>query len=90
MTIVLKNADSNTLEAIKNLQQILSENRLLATEPEQEILARFSGFGGLKKFLDDDEKGNQELRNLVGQEKLLEIYASADTAFFTPEVIDDI
>ena len=45
-----KNTDDN-IKAIKLLKQIESENRF-ATPEEQEILAKYSGWGGLPKVFD--------------------------------------
>lgn len=77
-------------KAIKLTQTILndtSRQQPLATQDEQKVLARFSGYGGLKElFLEDKFKEQRdELKELVGEENYKRLAESTENAFFTPD-----
>ena len=80
------------IDAIKTLKKIESENRL-ATSEEQEILAKYSGWGGVPDAFDDKvgngwEREYEELKNLLTPDEYAAAKESTLTAFFTPpEVI---
>lgn len=80
------------IEAIKTLKKIESENRLAMSE-EQEILAKYSGWGGVPDAFDDKvgngwENEYVELKGLLSDDEYAAARESTLTAFFTPpEVI---
>ena len=77
-------------EALELTQTILKdENRTypFPNEKEQEILAKFSGYGGLKELFVADrfEKDRKKLEALVGSENYKNLMESSETAFYTPD-----
>ena len=60
MTIVLKNADSNTLEAIKNLQKMQKKLEIEILDNEIEFVDKES-FGSLSAFMQQDLQKGQNL-----------------------------
>lgn len=74
-------------EALELMQIILKRDEPFATEQEQEILAKFSGYGGLKTLFVDDKYETDRLRleNLVGKENYENLMQSSETAFYTPD-----
>ncbi|BDB65728.1 hypothetical protein T36_2207 (plasmid) [Helicobacter cinaedi] len=77
------------LEALKLTQEIFSQNRLIATPTEQEVLAKFSGFGGLRELFFDEryEKERAEFENILGKKLYKEISYSSFNAYYTPKNI---
>ncbi len=77
------------LEALRLTQEILSQNRLVATSQEQEILAKFSGFGGLSELFNNEkyEAQRAEFENILGQKLYREILYSSFNAYYTPKKI---
>lgn len=78
------------IDAIKLLYQLEAENRL-ATPDEQEILAQYSGWGGIADAF-DETKDNwhseyNELKSILSPEEYEAARDSTLTAFFTPPVI---
>ena len=78
------------IDAIKLLYQLEAEDRL-ATPEEQEILAQYSGWGGLADAF-DSSKDNwhleyNELKNLLSPEEYEAANESTLTAFYTPPVV---
>ena len=78
------------IEAIRLLKKIEGENRY-ATKPEQDILARYVGWGGLSMCFEDNgelRSETEELRAILTKEEYEAARESTLTAFFTPpEVI---
>lgn len=79
------------LEAIKTLLLIENENRT-ATSEEQEILAKFVGWGGLSWVFDESGGGayqqiREELKSLVSEEDYASMRASTLDSFYTPPAI---
>ena len=74
-------------EALELTQIIFKRDESFATEQEQEILAKFSGYGGLKTLFVDDKYETDRLRleNLVGKENYENLMQSSETAFYTPD-----
>jgi adenine-specific DNA methylase len=78
------------IEAIRTLEKIESENRL-ATPEEQEILAKYVGWGGLSDAF-DETKANwaaeyQELKGLLSEEEYNSARESTLNAHYTSPVI---
>ena len=79
----------NNIEAIKILKKCESEDRY-ATKEEQEILARYVGWGGLSQAFNkngDWLKEYNELKELLTDEEFNNAMDSTLTAFYTPPVI---
>ena len=75
------------VDAIKTLKQLESEGRN-ATPQEQEILARYAGWGGTSQAFDEKNESWQkeyaELKTLLTPEEYREARATVTTAFYTP------
>ncbi len=80
----------NNIEAIKTLQLIESENRFAAPE-EQEILSRYSGWGGLPQAFDENNqnwsKEYSELKSLISDVEYNSARASTLNAHYTSPVV---
>lgn len=76
----------NNIAAIRCLKQIESEDRF-ATPKEQEILARYVGWGGLADCFDERHSKYQELKALLTKDEYTAARESTLTAFFTPPVV---
>ena len=78
------------VDAIKTLKQLESEGRN-ATPQEQEILARYAGWGGTSQAFDEKSESWQkeyaELKTLLTPEEYREARATVTTAFYTPPVV---
>ena len=78
------------LAAIRTLHDLEIENRL-ATPEEQEILARYVGWGGLPQAFDQNnaEWANEyrELKSVLSDEEYRAAMESTLTAFYTPPVV---
>ena len=74
------------IEALKLTQAIFKQNRKFATPEEQEILARYSGFGGLRNLFYEDKYAakRNELLSIVGDKHYKGIVESGFTAYYTP------
>ena len=83
---------NDNIKAIKLLKQIESENRF-ATPEEQEILAKYSGWGGLSKVFDTRAGYWQvqqiEARENLTEEELADAQASVLNSFYTNNTIID-
>ena len=85
---------NDNIKAIKLLKAIESQDRL-ATSEEQEILALYSGWGGLSKIFNknnEEWKAEEiELNKNLTVEELEEAKSSSLNAFYTnPEIIDSM
>lgn len=80
------------VQAIKTLLDIETENRL-ATEPEQEILSGYAGWGGIPDAFDankpDWDSEYQELKSLLTDTQYKAARESTLTAFYTPQSVID-
>ena len=82
------------MEAIRILKHIEAENRI-ATPEEQEILAKYVGWGGLSDAFNlgnvNWHKEYQELKNLLSQEEYVSARESTLNAHYTsPAIIQGI
>lgn len=80
----------NNIAAIKLLFSLEEEGRL-ATKEEQDILAKYVGWGGLSEVF-DETKSNwnneyNELKSLLSEEEYNAARESTLTAFYTPPVV---
>lgn len=75
------------VDAIRTLKRVEAEGRN-ATPEEQEILARYAGWGGTSQAFDEKSEGWQkeyaELKTLLTPEEYREARATVTTAFYTP------
>ena len=76
----------NNIAAIRLLKQLEREDRLAAPE-EQEVLARYVGWGGLADCFDERHSRYLELKNLLTPEEYAAARESTLTAFYTPPVV---
>lgn len=76
----------NNIAAIKLLKKIESENRM-ATPAEQEILAGYSGWGGLGSEMKGDAKRMAQLKELLTEEEYNAAERELLTAFYTPPFV---
>ncbi|MGN0500232.1 MAG: LPD25 domain-containing protein, partial [Ruminococcus sp.] len=75
---------ANNINAIKTLKQLQEENRN-ATQAEQEILAKYVGWGGLDSYFKDEN--NRELKALLTDDEYRAAKASTLTSFYTPPAV---
>lgn len=90
----LQQRAKDNIKAIKLLKEIEIEDRF-ATKEEQEILAKYSGWGGLSQVFDPKKAEWQveeiELRENLTQEEYAEARASSLNAFYTnADIIDSM
>lgn len=80
----------DNISAIKLLKSIENENRL-ATADEQQILSKYSGWGGLSKIfdtrIDNFKNEKQELKNILTDEEMKNAQASTLNSFYTDTTI---
>lgn len=80
----------NNIAAIKLLFSLEKDGRL-ATKDEQDILAKYVGWGGLADVFDETKSNwsNEylELKNLLSEEEYDKARESTLTAFYTPPVV---
>ena len=80
----------NNIAAIRLLFSLEKENRP-ATPDEQDILAKYVGWGGLSDVFDDNKsnwsKEYMELKTLLSDEEYAQVRESTLTAFYTPPVV---
>lgn len=76
----------NNIAAIKLLKKIESENRM-ATPAEQEILAGYSGWGGLGSEMKSGAKRMAQLKELLTEEEYNAAERELLTAFYTPPFV---
>lgn len=93
--IIIKNITDKyikNISAIKLLKTLEYSNRY-AMKNEQEILARYSGWGGLSQVFDESnkkgEKGNIELKALLTEDEYVKARATTLDSFYTPSLIID-
>ena len=71
------------IQAIKLLKD-LQENKRLATPQQQEILAEFTGWGGLQDIFSEKNANYHELRQLLSPKEYASAERSILDAFYTP------
>ena len=90
MTFSSKERFKRNVNAIKLLKTLEQEKRL-ANESEQEILAQYVGWGGLSEAFDETKSAwrNEyaELKNLLSAEEYKAARESTLTAFYTPQTV---
>lgn len=77
---------ANNVAAIHTLREIESENRT-ATAEEQEVLARYVGWGGLADCFNERDGRYTELKSLLSETEYTAARESTLTAFYTPPVV---
>ncbi|BAO98142.1 adenine specific DNA methyltransferase [Helicobacter pylori NY40] len=84
------------IEAIELLKELQAKQEILkggyyATLKEQEILAQFSGWGGLESYFKKDQhpKEFEELKALLTKDEFRRAYLSARDAYYTPKLVID-
>ena len=76
----------DNLAAIKTLKQLEAEDRN-ATPEEQEILSKYTGWGGMSKVFEPTNKHYPEVRELLTDDEFAAARKSTMTAFYTSPVI---
>ena len=71
------------VEAIKMLKQLEADDRM-PTPAEQEILAGYNGWGGLKGAFIEGSDMNKEIRELLTEEEYKAARSTINDAFYTP------
>ena len=81
------NANYEALELTQTILKDKNRTYPFPNEKEQEILAKFSGYGGLKELFIADrfEKDRKNLEALVGNKNYKNLMESSQTAFYTPD-----
>ncbi|MGL2468009.1 SNF2-related protein [Helicobacter pylori] len=86
-------ANIKAIELLKELQakQEILKGDYYATLKEQEILAQFSGWGGLESYFKKDQhpKEFKELNALLTKDEFRRAYLSARDAYYTPKLVID-
>ena len=77
---------ANNVAAIRLLKQLEAENRP-ATPEEQEVLAKYVGWGGLADCFDPKHSRYGELKSLLTDTEYAAARESTLTAFYTPPVV---
>ena len=77
---------ANNVAAIRLLKQLEAENRA-ATAEEQEVLAKYVGWGGLADCFDPKNSRYEELKGLLSETEYAAARESTLTAFYTPPVV---
>ena len=77
---------ANNVAAIRLLKQVEAENRA-ATPEEQEVLAKYVGWGGLADCFDPRHSNYEGLKSLLTEEEYAAARESTLTAFYTPPVV---
>ncbi len=86
-------ANIKAIELLKELQakQEILKGDYYATLKEQEILAQFSGWGGLESYFKKDQRPEEfkELNALLNKDEFRRAYLSARDAYYTPKLVID-
>ncbi|GAA9130450.1 hypothetical protein HpHA170_05060 [Helicobacter pylori] len=86
-------ANIKAIELLKELQakQEILKGDYYATQEEQEILAQFSGWGGLESCFKKDQRPEEfkELNALLTKDEFRRAYLSARDAYYTPKLVID-
>ncbi|MGN8460521.1 SNF2-related protein [Helicobacter pylori] len=84
------------IEAIELLKELQAKQEILkggyyATLKEQEILAQFSGWGGLESYFKKDQHPEEfkELNALLTKDEFRRAYLNARDAYYTPKLVID-
>ncbi len=86
-------ANIKAIELLKELQakQEILKSDYYATQEEQEILAQFSGWGGLESYFKKDQRPEEfkELNALLAKDEFRRAYSSTRDAYYTPKLVID-
>ncbi len=86
-------ANIKAIELLKELQakQEILKGGYYATQEEQEILAQFSGWGGLESYFKKDQHPEEfkELKALLTKDEFRRAYLSTRDAYCTPKLVID-
>lgn len=86
-------ANIKAIELLKELQakQEILKGGYYATLKEQEILAQFSGWGGLESYFKKAQRPEEfkELNALLTKDEFRRAYLSARDAYYTPKLVID-
>jgi len=77
---------NDNCEAIRTLKELEKENSSV-NKKEQEILAKYSGFGGLGEYLKSSSKHKARLAELITEQEFEQINTSLIVAYYTPKEV---
>ncbi len=84
------------IKAIRLLKELQAKQEILkgdyyATLKEQEVLAQFSGWGGLESYFKKDQhpKEFEQLKALLTKDEFRRAYSSTRDAYYTPKLVID-
>ena len=73
------------------MKGMVKEGRTISSETEIDVLRRYSGWGGLGTYFNNESKENTELKELLTTEEYTEAVNSLNSAYYTPtEIIDEL
>ncbi len=91
-----KNRYKANIKAIELLKELQAKQEILkggyyATLKEQEILAQFSGWGGLESYFKKNQRPEEfkELNALLTKDEFRRAYLSVRDAYYTPKLVID-
>lgn len=87
-----KSRFEDNVKAIELLKKLETEDRN-ATKEEQDVLAKYVGWGGISDAFDERkdnwEKEREQLKNLLSEEEYKDARKSTTSSFYTPNVAID-
>lgn len=78
------------VEAIKMMRALVEDGVEAPTKDQMEVLRKYSGWGGLGTFFNDDSSvENKQLRDLLSDEEYQDAVMSINSAYYTPATVID-
>lgn len=78
------------VEAIKLMRQLIDDAVEAPTKEQMEVLRKYSGWGGMGTFFNDDSMAeNKQLRELLSEEEYNDAVMSINSAYYTPASVID-
>lgn len=78
------------VEAIRLMRQLIENGVENPTQEEKEVLRKYSGWGGLGTYFNDEDSAeNKILRDLLDEDEYKTATLSIKTAYFTPAYVVD-
>ena len=78
------------VEAIKLMRQLIDNAVEAPTKEQMEVLRKYSGWGGMGTFFNDDSMAeNKQLRELLSEEEYNDAVMSINSAYYTPASVID-
>lgn len=78
------------VEAIKLMRLLNNEGIDAPTKDQMEVLRKYSGWGGMGTFFNDESMAeNKQLRDLLSEEEYNDAVMSINSAYYTPAMVID-